>query len=586
MKKLLLFLIFGACFLGVNAQGGGNANASWNLIGNGGTTTRNFLGTTDTMPLIFKTNGIEWLRLLPNGYFGIGTDQPQEKLHIEDGGILVSKRLTGASNFSNIFGIRLKDQNMSELIWGLNFLSANGSSGLELSFSTTPFMPACPSLLFLGIGGSVGIGNTNPQEKLDVSGVMRAQSAKIAGNNLPNGFDISYTNTNLFLKQQEQGKFFIEGPGGGLMIDPNGNIGVGKNPPTAKLDVNGSFKAQNANIAGTLTTNNLSIDGNLGLGTNDPQAKLHVHEGDILISTTEGKVPGEGGFIYFEKQPNVFGPGWAIGYTDFNDNYGLKFWKPWNPYMQHVLFLSDVGDIGIGTDKPKQKLHIVDGNILISKTSGRDTDAPQSPNGSILFGPDVNDSNPMGRWGIEYLNGEDDAYGLNFWRPWNPGTGSGYNYALFLGNNNYVGIGTKNPTAKLDIAGALKATNATLSGGLTAQSATISGNTYISGNLGIGVNPTTKLDVKGTIRAEEVKVCLSQGCDFVFNEDYELMSLNDLENFIKTNKHLPNVAPAAEMEAEGINLSEMNAILIQKIEELTLYILDLQKQINELKQTK
>ena len=324
----------------------------------------------------------------------------------------------------------------------------------------------------------------------------------------------------------------------------------------------------------------------MGLGTNDPQAKLHVHEGDILISTTEGKVPGEGGFIYFEKQPNVFGPGWAIGYTDFNDNYGLKFWKPWNPYMQHVLFLSDVGDIGIGTDKPKQKLHIVDGNILISKTSGRDTDAPQSPNGSILFGPDVNDSNPMGRWGIEYLNGEDDAYGLNFWRPWNPGTGSGYNYALFLGNNNYVGIGTKNPTAKLDIAGALKATNATLSGALTAQSATISGNTYIGGNLGIGVNPTTKLDVKGTIRAEEVKVCLSQGCDFVFNEDYELMSLNDLNSFIKTNKHLPNVAPAAKMEAEGINLSEMNATLLQKVEELTLYVLDLQKQINALKSSK
>jgi len=71
------------------------------------------------------------------------------------------------------------------------------------------------------------------------------------------------------------------------------------------------------------------------------------------------------------------------------------------------------------------------------------------------------------------------------------------------------------------------------------------------------------------------------------------MSLNDLNHYIKTNKHLPNVAPAAKMEAEGINLSEMNTTLLLKVEELTLYILqqnrqltELQNQINELKNSK
>ena len=105
-----------------------------------------------------------------------------------------------------------------------------------------------------------------------------------------------------------------------------------------------------------------------------------------------------------------------------------------------------------------------------------------------------------------------------------------------------------------------------------------------NGNVGIGVSyPGVKLDVDGVIRAHEVKLCLNQGCDFVFADDYKLMNLTDLSDFIKTNKHLPDVAPASEMEAEGINLSEMNAKLLQKVEELTLYVIELKREIDELK---
>lgn len=68
----------------------------------------------------------------------------------------------------------------------------------------------------------------------------------------------------------------------------------------------------------------------------------------------------------------------------------------------------------------------------------------------------------------------------------------------------------------------------------------------------------------------------------MFAPDYDLMSLPELEQFVNTNRHLPEVAPAAEMEQDGIDLSEMNALLLKKIEELTLHVIDLNKRIETL----
>ncbi len=104
-------------------------------------------------------------------------------------------------------------------------------------------------------------------------------------------------------------------------------------------------------------------------------------------------------------------------------------------------------------------------------------------------------------------------------------------------------------------------------------------------NVGIGVtNPTVKLDVAGIARAHELKLCLEQGCDFVFEDNYHLLPLNEVEKYIKTNKHLPDVAPAAVMESEGINMSEISALLLRKIEELTLYVIEMNKENEALKQ--
>ena len=105
------------------------------------------------------------------------------------------------------------------------------------------------------------------------------------------------------------------------------------------------------------------------------------------------------------------------------------------------------------------------------------------------------------------------------------------------------------------------------------------------GNVGIGTFPSTyKLNVCGTIRANEVRVSTGW-CDYVFADDYQLPALSDVENFIKENKHLPEVTPGAIIESEGLEIGKTSAQMIKKIEELTLYVIDLQKQVNELKKS-
>jgi len=558
MKKLLLFLIFSAFFFWASAQ-------YWNLTGNVGTTNSNFLGTADCMPLIFKTNNTERMWLSSDGSFlGIGTSNTTSTLHLH----------------------------------------------YQMDIRSCNFLPLPKTLKLM---------------RLTTPGNERG------------GFGIISDGKDIRFRQYEQANFILDGLEGGLTITPDGNIGVGTSDPQAKLDVDGSFmalkatiidtlttnvlKSQNANISGTLSTNNMSINGKLGFGTNLPQQKLHIVDGNILLTKNTFKTapPSPLGAILFGVEMNYFPNGsWGIEY--FSDESGLNFFRPYNPgggaFFNYALFLHNSGkvgigkknpettldvngsfkatsatvtgntylngNVGIGTNIPKQKLHIVDGNILISKTSSKDMAAPLSPNGSIFFGADINDQFPSGKWGIEYLNGEDGVYGLNFWRPWNPGGGGYFNYGLFLTDDGKMGVGKKDPQTKLDVNGSFKAASANITGALSATSATIN-----------GALSATSASIAGILKTKEVQVTLAGWPDYVFDKDYKLPTLSEVEQFIAENNHLPNVPSAAEVEANGIQLGEMNAILIQKVEELTLYILeqnrkmlDLQNQINELKNSK
>ncbi|MBK1442594.1 hypothetical protein JHJ32_21520 [Parapedobacter sp. ISTM3] len=100
----------------------------------------------------------------------------------------------------------------------------------------------------------------------------------------------------------------------------------------------------------------------------------------------------------------------------------------------------------------------------------------------------------------------------------------------------------------------------------------------IHGNVGIGASPTEKLSVNGNIRAKEVKVEMANWPDYVFGEEYDLMPLPVLESHIKTHGHLPGIPNAQEAEAEGIGLAEMNRKLLEKVEELTLHLIEKDKE--------
>ena len=103
-----------------------------------------------------------------------------------------------------------------------------------------------------------------------------------------------------------------------------------------------------------------------------------------------------------------------------------------------------------------------------------------------------------------------------------------------------------------------------------------------NGNIAIGdITPQAKLHVDGSVIASSILV-QAQTADFVFDSNYLLMNLSELKTFIEKHKHLPDIPSAEEMDESGVDLATMNKLLLQKVEELTLYLLDQQDQITKL----
>ncbi len=127
-----------------------------------------------------------------------------------------------------------------------------------------------------------------------------------------------------------------------------------------------------------------------------------------------------------------------------------------------------------------------------------------------------------------------------------------------------MGIGYKTPYAKLDIETAD-----------TSAAIIVRNSVYDSIQFRVGGN--------GYVVARDIQV--KTGIilpDYVFEKNYKLQSLSEVEKYINENKHLPDIPSAAEVKKNGINVAEMDASLLKKVEEQTLYIIDLQKQINEM----
>ncbi|CAM1370982.1 hypothetical protein [Tenacibaculum xiamenense] len=211
-----------------------------------------------------------------------------------------------------------------------------------------------------------------------------------------------------------------------------------------------------------------------------------------------------------------------------------------------LLTMKSNGRIGVGVINPDATLQVKNNNGTGLDSHLEGFTLMDGNQASLLLGAETNA--PYGEWGIEYNQG---AQGLNFWKPAGASTGHG-NYYMFIKNNGKVSIG-------LD---------------------PLEPSTY---------NGNYKLYVADGIMTERVKVALrdsSDWADYVFEENYDLKPLSYVKSFIEKNKHLPGVPSAEEVVEKGIDLGKMDALLLQKIEELTLYIIELESKIEKQNQAK
>lgn len=232
-------------------------------------------------------------------------------------------------------------------------------------------------------------------------------------------------------------------------------------------------------------------------------------------------------------------------YVDFRANNSI------------AMRLTTAGFLGIGTTAPDAKLHVHQG--IVRLTGPNAAGGPQM----ILGGTPVSGPAPYGEWGIEYTTAVPGREGLNFWKPF-LASGVNGNYFLFLANTGRIGINTDNPTAQL----------------------TVNGNMVVGDPSVVCIpNSNYKLFVQTGILTEKVRVainCSANWADYVFASDYKLMPLPELEKYVKENKHLPNIPSAEKVVEEGMDVGQMTSKLLEKVEELSLYIIDQNKKIEAL----
>ena len=332
----------------------------------------------------------------------------------------------------------------------------------------------------------------------------------------------------------------------------NGNIGIGTATPVGKFDIFTGISGFSFNIPnqdfGSISFGNVSsttqIPAMIGKSLNSTGMYL------IAASTESNALPDM--HLTVRRNDN----------TDFSGLTSTAF-----RFSRFATSLVDIlrnGNVGIGTTTPVGKLDISTGSSTTYNMSGQGS-------GIISFGNPGNISQPS----IISKTTTDNASGL----------------ILFAGTSDISNVADM----RFDVRKNDSNDFTTLT--TTAFRFTRAGITLVNilrnGNFGIGTaNPGSKLTVKGTIHATEVKVTADVPADYVFEKyylgqsslkpDYTMLTLSEVQKFTEENHHLPNVPSAKEIKENGLHLGEMSNILLQKIEELTLYSIEQQKTIEKL----
>ena len=506
-----------------------------------------------------------------DGNVGIGTNNPQEKLEV-NGNIRVNNKdiYLRTSDVNGHHGLGwYGNENFVDkpfagknvngpVLYGYN----GGALGSRQGFPpTTPYEENIA--LVWKSDGKVGIGTDNPQKSLHVKDIKQLSIQPDQIVDLPPIPLDPYDEVNNNAANEATGSLRLE-----LVAGP-GNQAIWDIEPVTSLSqtsaqVNKLYIGPKDKDIPVMA---LNYDGKVGIGTTNPHERLQI--GDRWTFHNGGtKIIGYN-YKYENNLPKRIKIG-PVSMICFGDDGDIDFrFAPDGSENTDItsnqitgLKITNNGTVGIGTgtESPNAKLHITG----ISDNSA-----------GLIVG-----NNPEQNSGLSFLNTCNQPHG------WIRGeictgykaTSSGWE--ITTPHNDYSGIRFEGA----GIAFIVGRPDNTPSDATELNKVMIIQN---NGNVGIGTaNPNAKLCVKGTIKASEeiiVEDPATNGwADFVFDDTYKLSPLSEVESFIKTNKHLPDIPSASSVQENGVSLVDMNKRLLQKIEELTLYIIEQEKRIQKL----
>ncbi|MDV3878159.1 hypothetical protein CMU01_19235 [Elizabethkingia anophelis] len=277
----------------------------------------------------------------------------------------------------------------------------------------------------------------------------------------------------------------------------------------------------------------------------------------------------------------------------------------------------NTGFVGIGTTNPISNLEIASPTATLTLSTNQASGTAENP----LY-PKI-DFLGYANWPKARITAAEQTYNIHGSKLSflvNDGTGAtSLKEMMTINQDNKVGIGITNPTSKLEVYNEASKSHLTLSANDNSANdlsridldykiqnkdhivGRISSFYLDSGNGGTGglrfftreagqltekmmIAPNGNISVSNKLEAKEIKVTTTPTADFVFEDSYQLPNLESVEKHIKEKKHLPEIASAVEMQKDGINIGDFQIKLLQKIEELTLYQIQLNKEVINLKQ--